>query len=124
MTTLAQRGLGPDERAAEMTDSDWFAPATALGVYLSGQDIRGRGPHGERISDDSFLLVMHAGADPIRFTVPGDPWARWYHPVIDTTLDGDPGAHDELVYAGGSALPMPGRSLILLRADPEGWSAT
>jgi isoamylase len=108
----------------EMSAQDWFAPATALGVYLSGQDIRGRGPHGERITDESFLLVLHAGAEPTKFTLPGDPWARWYHPVVDTALEGDPGAHDEVVLTGGSEVPMVGRSLLLLRADPEGWSAT
>ncbi|MGH6655059.1 MAG: glycogen debranching protein GlgX [Actinocrinis sp.] len=108
----------------EMTDGDWFAPASGLGVYLSGQDIRGRGPHGERISDDSFLLVMHAGAEELEFMLPGDPWARWYHSVIDTTLEGDPGARDNVTYDGGLPVTLAPRSLLLLRADPEAWSAT
>ena len=108
----------------EMTDADWFAPASVLGVYLSGQDIRGRGPHGERITDDSFLLVMHAGAEELEFTVPGDPWARWYQVVVDTTLDGDPGARDDDVLSGGTAISLAPRSLLLLRADHELWSAT
>ncbi|HEV3170499.1 MAG TPA: glycogen debranching protein GlgX [Actinocrinis sp.] len=108
----------------EMTDSDWFAPAAALGVYLSGQDIRGRGPHGERITDDSFLLVMHSGPDEQEFVLPGDPWARWYHSVIDTTLEGDPGERDDVTYDGGQPITLAPRSLMLLRADPEAWSAT
>ena len=108
----------------EMTDQDWFAPAAGLGVYLSGQDIRGRGPHGERIVDDSFLLVVHAGPEEIEFVLPGDPWARWYHSVIDTTLEGDPGARDNVTYDGGVAITLAPRSLLLLRADPEAWSAT
>ena len=107
-----------------MTDDDWFAPAAGLGVYLSGQDIRGRGPHGERIVDDSFLLVVHAGPDEIDFVLPGDAWARWYHSVMDTTLEGDPGARDNVTYDGGVAITLAPRSLMLLRADPEAWSAT
>ncbi|WP_414642051.1 glycogen debranching protein GlgX [Actinocrinis sp.] len=108
----------------EMTDGDWFAPAAGLGVYLSGQDIRGRGNHGERIIDDSFLLVVHAGAEELEFVLPGDPWARWYHSVIDTTLEGDPGARDNVTYGGGLPVTLAPRSLMLLRADPEAWSAT
>ncbi|HEX4787872.1 MAG TPA: glycogen debranching protein GlgX [Actinospica sp.] len=108
----------------EMTDADWFAPASALGVYLSGQDIRGRGPQGERITDDSFLLVLHAGAEKLDFTLPGDPWARWYQVTVDTALDGDPGAHDEVIYAGDTPLTLVPRSLLLLRADHELWNPT
>jgi len=108
----------------EMTDADWFAPASALGVYLSGQDIRGRGPQGERITDDSFLLVVHAGAEELEFTLPGDPWARWYQVTVDTTLDGDPGAHDDVIHAGDAAVTLAPRSLLLLRADHELWNAT
>jgi glycogen operon protein len=110
--------------AKEMTDADWFAPAVVLGVYLSGQDIRGRGPHGERITDDSFLLVLHAGAEELEFTLPGDPWARWYQVVVDSTLDGDPGARDEDVLSAGTAILLAPRSLLLLRADHELWNAT
>ena len=108
----------------EMTDADWFAPAGVLGVYLSGQDIRGRGPHGERITDDSFLLVLHAGADELEFTLPGDPWARWYQIVVDTTLDADPGARDDDVLGAGTPIVLAPRSLLLLRADHELWNPT
>ncbi|HET9171406.1 MAG TPA: glycogen debranching protein GlgX [Actinospica sp.] len=108
----------------EMTDADWFAPARVLGVYLSGQDIRGRGPHGERITDDSFLLVLHAGAEELEFTLPGDPWARWYGVVVDTTLDADPGERDDDVLSAGTPILLAPRSLLLLRADHELWSAT
>ena len=85
---------------------------------------RGRGPQGERITDDSFLLVLHAGARELEFTLPGDPWARWYQVVVDTTLDGDPGAHDDVIHAGDAQVTLAPRSLLLLRADHELWNAT
>ena len=114
--------FGPD--GEEMTEADWFAPAGVLGVYLSGQDIRGRGPQGERITDDSFLMILYAGAEKREFTLPGAPWARWYQVVVDTTLDADPGAHDDVVHAGDAVITLAPRSLLLLRADHELWNAT
>ena len=114
--------FGPD--GEEMTEADWFAPAGVLGVYLSGQDIRGRGPQGERITDDSFLMILYAGVEKREFTLPGAPWARWYQVVVDTTLDADPGAHDDVVHAGDAVITLAPRSLLLLRADHELWNAT
>ena len=108
----------------EMNEGDWFEGSTALAVYLSGQDIRGRGPHGERITDDSFLMIMYSGWEELDFTLPGDPWARWYQVAVDTSLDGDPGARDDVMLAGGTTLALAPRSLLLLRADHELWSAT
>jgi isoamylase len=108
--------------AEEMTEADWFAPANTLGVYLSGQDIRARGHHGERITDDSFLLLLHAGPEPMDFLLPDEPWARTYQVVVDTTLDGDPGAHDHVTCHGGTPVRLSARSLLLLRAEHEIWS--
>jgi len=68
--------------------------------------------------------VFKVYGEEIDFVLPGDPWARWYHSVIDTTLEGDPGAHDNVTYDGGVPITLAPRSLLLLRADPEAWSAT
>ncbi|KWW99565.1 Glycogen debranching enzyme [Carbonactinospora thermoautotrophica] len=100
----------------QMTQEDWFTPARALGMYLSGRDIRQRGPRGERVLDDSFLLIVHADPDRMAFTLPGEPWAREYDLVLDTTLDGDPGARDGTRYPAGTEILLDGRSLLLLRA--------
>ncbi len=105
----------------EMTERDWFAPARALGMFLSGQDIRQRGPRGERILDESFLLVLHATPEPVPFTLPPEPWASEYEVLIDT-VTGDPSRTGER-YDAGSTLLVHGRSLLLLRAD-QIWAAT
>ena len=47
----------------EMTQDDWQAAhAKAMTVFLNGDAISEPGPRGERISDDSFLLMFNASA--------------------------------------------------------------
>jgi len=95
---------------AELTDGQWFDPGVAtLGMYLNGAGLRTRGPRGERLVDDSFLLLLHAGADNREIVLPGAPWARSYEVVVDTAL-----RHPERSEARGR-LATCGRSLVLLR---------
>jgi isoamylase len=98
----------------ELTADDWFDPgARTLGVFLAGDAIRGRGPHGERIVDASFLLLLHAGAEPIEFSLPAEPWASAYVVVTDTgTADRVASTHD-----AADSLKLAARSLVLLRAE-------
>ena len=50
-------------------------------MYLDGRGLRHRDRRGELIMDDSFLLLLHAGDQGGRFTLPGAPWADQYVPV-------------------------------------------
>jgi glycogen operon protein len=96
----------------EMSDADWFAPtARTLGMYLSGEGIRTRGPRGERIRDESFLLLLHAGADDVTFRLPGSPWAESYQVLLDTAVP-DKAARTR---KAGDDLSIPPRSLVLLQ---------
>ncbi|MGW7050905.1 glycogen debranching protein GlgX [Streptomyces sp. NPDC054887] len=99
----------------EMTQQDWYAPASTVGLYLSGRDIPGRDAVGAKITDDSFLAVLHAGDFPVDFTLPGPPWARTYEVVVDTSLEGQEEAPGT-VHAAGAAITVPARSVLLLRA--------
>ena len=67
----------PDGR--RMTQRDWQREdAHALGVFLNGDEIPSRTPHGERIVDDSFLLLFNAHCEPMTFTLPTRRFgARW-----------------------------------------------
>ncbi|MFG3036121.1 glycogen debranching protein GlgX [Streptomyces sp. NPDC048330] len=99
---------------AEMTEPDWYAPTATLGLYLSGRDIPGRDERGERITDDSFLAVLHAGPRPLEFRLPGPPWAASYELVVDTARDDQahaPGTRHE----GGDTITVAARSTVLLR---------
>ncbi len=99
----------------EMTERDWYAPAATLGMYLSGRDIPGRDEHGDPVTDDSFLAVLHAGDAPVDVVLPGPPWAERYEVVVDTgreEQDGAPGT----AHPAGTAVRVPARTVLLLRA--------
>jgi glycogen operon protein len=97
----------------EMTDADWSVPsARTLGMYLSGEGIRTRGSRGERILDDSFLLLLHAGAEPTTFRVPGHPWSDGYVVELDTAGPRGTAREPE----AGDELTLESRSAVLLRA--------
>ncbi|WP_097935043.1 glycogen debranching protein GlgX, partial [Streptomyces sp. rh207] len=98
----------------EMTEGDWYAPAATLGLYLSGRDIPGRDARGEPVTDDSFLAVLHAGAEPTVFALPGAPWAARYELVLDTSREEQTEAPGT-VLDGGTEMTVPARSVLLLR---------
>ena len=55
----------------EMKDADWKTGyAKALGVFLNGDAITEPDPRGQRVRDDSFLLLFSADSQPCRFTLP------------------------------------------------------
>ncbi|MCP3820855.1 glycogen debranching protein GlgX [Streptomyces sp. A3M-1-3] len=99
----------------EMKQRDWQAQhAKALSVFLNGQAISEPGSRGERITDDSFLLMFNAGADPIEFAVPVNHGQQW-QVVVDTARpDGvPPGTGPEV--AAGERVTLVGRSLTVLQ---------
>ncbi|WP_405943835.1 glycogen debranching protein GlgX [Streptomyces sp. NBC_00932] len=98
----------------EMTEQDWYAPAATLGVYLSGGDIPGRDARGERITDDSFLTVLHSAERPVDFLLPGAPWADTYELLVDTSRE-DQCAAPGTLHPGGAVLTVPARSVLLLK---------
>ncbi|MGE6838310.1 glycogen debranching protein GlgX [Streptomyces niveus] len=98
----------------EMTERDWYAPASTLALFLSGRDIPGRDARGRKITDDSFLAVLHSGADPVEFVLPGPPWARSYELVVDTSSE-DQEEAPGTVLEGGTPTTVPARSVLLLR---------
>ncbi|MFD0373405.1 glycogen debranching protein GlgX [Streptomyces sp. NPDC059071] len=69
----------------EMTARDWQAAhARALTVFLNGNAISEPGPQGERISDDSFLLMFNASSQELEFEVP-DSHGECWKVVVDTS---------------------------------------
>ncbi|MEP6463234.1 MAG: glycogen debranching protein GlgX [Frankiaceae bacterium] len=103
----------------EFTANNWHSPdRKTVGCYLSGTNLRQRGPRGEIPTDASYLLLMHAGPEPCAFRLPGEPWAGRYELVLDTAAD-DPLPHTgrRLTPASGSYRLAP-YSLALLRARP------
>jgi isoamylase len=103
--------FGPDGR--ELDDGKWFdRHQQTLGMYLDGRGIRSRGPRGEEIVDDSFLLVLHPGGDDLTLVLPGAPWASSYELVISTASNDDEGT----THPPGTSVGLVGRSVLLFRA--------
>ena len=99
-----------------MSDPDWFDEGRqTIGMWVNGHDVRGHTVAGEPLSDRSWLLLLHAGADPVELTLPGAPYSTSYVPTIDTDRPtGEPASTAEI--AGGASVVMPGRTVWLLQA--------
>ncbi len=98
-----------------MRQRDWQAAhANSLTVFLNGDAISEPGPRGERVRDDSFLLMFNAHSAPLAFTVPPRHGQRW-QVVVDTARpDGvPPGAGPPSWRA--TASPLVDRSLLMLQ---------
>ncbi|MFB6695488.1 glycogen debranching protein GlgX [Streptomyces sp. CH8.1] len=100
----------------EMTERDWYAPAAALGMYLSGRDIPGRDERGRQVTDDSFLVLLHTGDRPAAWVLPGAPWAEQYELVLDTSLE-EQAVVPGTVHRAGETVTVPARSVLLLRVS-------
>ncbi|HEY3738162.1 MAG TPA: glycogen debranching protein GlgX [Jatrophihabitans sp.] len=103
----------PDGR--EFSDADWHDDGLrTVGMYLDGRGLRHRDKRGRVIIDDSYLLVLHSGPDPVKFVLPGLPWGSAYSMVVDTAEPGG-GQFSADVVSGGESLAMLPRSTVLLR---------
>ena len=106
-----------DAHGHEMTDDDWNLPgASSLEVFLSGHHGPDPGSRGEPIRDSSFLLLLHAGSNPLEFNLPGPEWGDGWVKQLDTRMTGALTDHQRLGPNG--VLELAGRSLVLLRSGP------
>ncbi|HJT19413.1 MAG TPA: glycogen debranching protein GlgX [Nitrospira sp.] len=100
----------------EMTQEDWGQGyVRCLGVRLAGDHIEERDHLGTPILDDTFLLLMNAHHEPIRFTLPPHPPNVQWLLVLDTIQDIIP-ARGPLV-AEGEHYDLKGRSLALMQIE-------
>lgn len=99
----------------EMAQGDWdSAQAPALAVFLNGNAISEPGPRGERITDDSFLLMFNATPGTLDFVVPVNHGPQW-EVVVDTAhTDGVPPDAGTKVRAG-ERLTLVDRSMVVLQ---------
>jgi isoamylase len=102
----------------EMDDDAWRADRPgAVAVFLNGDGIPTPDALGERVLDDSFVLLFNAGPDTTSFKVPAGKWGKSWQRVIDTAEF--PLPEDAAPIAGGSTLQLIGRSTVVLRRVPK-----
>jgi isoamylase len=115
---LALHGLAdiewfaPNGRA--MDSNDWGAGHNkSFSVFLNGQAIPSLGPHGERVVDDSFLVMFNAHYEALRFSPPDERFGSRWSTAVDT-------AHGHVglgtrIYRHTSRIKLEGRSLLVLQ---------
>ncbi|WP_399521395.1 glycogen debranching protein GlgX [uncultured Actinomyces sp.] len=68
-----------------MTEQDWATwYARAMTVYLNGDAITDPDERGQRVVDDSFLVLINASGEDIDFTLPGADYAPGWQVVLGT----------------------------------------
>jgi glycogen operon protein len=127
--TFRRRGWfqGRPLRGSGVEDIGWFAPdgetmsdehwnsgfAKSLGVVLNGEAIGGLGPRGDRVTDDTFLLLFNAHHERLSFALPQRDWGRRWTTVLNTK-DSAPAAGPDALEAG-QQVPCEARSVVVLR---------
>ncbi|MDL5158638.1 glycogen debranching protein GlgX [Actinomycetospora termitidis] len=119
----------------EMGDEDWEGGSAAvLTVFLNGQGIAEADPRGQRVVDDSFLLIFNAHHEDVEVTLPGeglpDRWATVLDTVDGTVVVGtarstavttvDALPDDLETVGGGDSVTLVARSMLLLQRTDEG----
>jgi glycogen operon protein len=114
---------GTDEEGSGLPDVWWFRPdgrrmtktdwedggARLLGMFLNGDEITTPDERGERIVDDSFVLLFNAGHEDAEFTLPPERFgSEW---TCELRTDGERGG----THAAASTVAITSRSLVLLR---------
>jgi glycogen operon protein len=107
--------LRPDSQ--QMSDEDWNAGfAQAIAIFLNGQGIPERDALGERITDDSFLLLISAHHQSVMFTLPDQTYGRMWEIVVDTADPLLAKVRRRQSHARpGGRLRVPERALLVLR---------
>jgi len=101
----------PDGR--RMTQRDWQrGDAYTLGVFINGQELATRSPHGEPLVDDSFLLIFNSYFEPVTFTLPTRRFGRGWVRVLSTAEPEK--TEDEIILARGG-VTIADRAMLLLR---------
>ncbi len=103
----------PDGR--EMSDADWGAHfAKAIAVFLNGRGLGSRDSHGQRYHDDSFLLLINAHNDEVRFRIPANLNHHFWYDELSTAWDSPPLTQKQTFHAG-QLVPVTGHSVRVLR---------
>jgi len=102
--------LRPDGQ--EMTDDDWnVSYARSLTVFLNGQALPDPDQRGERIVDDSFLLLFNAHYEPMQFVLPDGRWTGTARELIRTGIGM---LEDGPVRKSGDEVQVDARELVVL----------
>jgi isoamylase len=96
-----------------MTARDWKRGGSVLGMFLNGDAIAHPDPRGERVVDDSFLLLFNADHEERTFTLPHRRFGEhWTLELSTTDPHAEPGSMDAEAHG---AVQVEARSVLVLR---------
>jgi glycogen operon protein len=96
----------------EMAPDDWQTGfAKSLGVFLNGDALPDPDRYGNRVSDDTFLLLFNAHLDDVTFMLPGGKWGHLWRTDLDTALS----VTQDQVQSAGTKVIVAAYSLQILR---------
>ncbi|MGH7861901.1 MAG: glycogen debranching protein, partial [Candidatus Dormibacteraceae bacterium] len=97
-------------QGSEMIDADWEnGYAKSMSVFLNGDEIMSPDPWGQKVRDDSFLVMFNAHHEAMTFIVPGYAYGNRWRRVLDTA-----GSLDRS-YRAGSKVPLDARAIAILQ---------
>jgi glycogen operon protein len=104
------------ESGRPMSDSDWFEDSRrTLAMWIDGSESLSRNRDGELVPDDSWLLLLHAGDDPLEVTLPGARYGERFELVLDSaSRRGTP--ESTVPLNPGDMVTVPARGLLVFRA--------
>jgi isoamylase len=104
--------MRPDGR--KMTQRDWRNPnARAIGVFLNGDELNMTTQSGEKLEDESFLLLFNAHHEALTFRLPTRRFgARWKLELSTTEPELEEGARS---LAAREEIWVDSRSIVVLR---------
>jgi glycogen operon protein len=114
---------GTDEEGSGMPDVWWFRPDgrrmtkvdwddgndRRLGMFLNGEEITTPDERGQKVIDDSFVLLFNASHEDVEFKLPPPRFGRRWE--CELRSDGEPGD----THAAAAVLPLLSRSVVVLR---------
>ena len=120
---------GRSLRGTDAVDIGWFTPggelmseedwrvgfAKSLAVFLNGQAIPTPNSRGERVVDDTFLVLFNAHHEAMTFTVPGGGYGQSWRVVLDTETLAPVNEDQGDVYPEGAHVAVAERSLVVLK---------
>ena len=96
----------------EMTEEAWQrSQVHTIGIVLAGDAIDEFNERGERISDETLLILLNADPQPIPFVIPGKEW-RWK--MVFNTYEDRP-THVDRLATGGEKVTLEERSVVVFQ---------
>jgi isoamylase len=132
------KGSAEEGGTSDVGDIAWFAPAgttmnahdwhngyaRAVAVFLNGERLLDPDKRGQRVVDDSFLVVFNAHHEDIDFTIPPSGYGAWWSVLLDTADDASGASDSGDTFRPGDQVSVAARSLLMLHRPANTDQAT